>query len=162
MTKSILAKIGIIAIGVLIAVGAVLLICIALSDGQDVIYLAPDDGKTHSVEFENLKLLPGEQCEYTVTLKGDLSDCVVFLDFEEKEDKTLKNFARVRISADGNTVCDELLADVFGADAISLPADLCGGKQTELEIVYYLPEDVGNEAKNAKAVFELLITASNG
>lgn len=158
MTKSILAKIGIIAIGVLIAVGAVLLVCIALSDGQDVIYLAPDDGKTHAVEFENLKLLPGERCEYTVTLKGDLSDCGVLLDFEEKEDKTLKNFARVKISANGNTVCDELLADVFGADVISLAAD---GKQTELEIVFYIPEDVGNEAKNAEAVFELLITAGN-
>jgi hypothetical protein len=28
-------------------------------------------------------------------------------------------------------------------------------------MVYYLPVDIGNEAKNAEAVFELLLTASN-
>ena len=32
---------------------------------------------------------------------------------------------------------------------------------TPFEIVYYLPIDVGNEAKNAVAVFELHLTAYN-
>ena len=34
-------------------------------------------------------------------------------------------------------------------------------ENTELKIVYYLPLEVGNEAKKAEAFFELLIKASN-
>ena len=34
-------------------------------------------------------------------------------------------------------------------------------KNTEFQIVYYLPIDVGNEAKNAEALFGLMLTASN-
>ena len=49
----------------------------------------------------------------------------------------------------------------FEKEKIVLPVDFDEGENTELKIVYYLPLDVGNEAKNAEAVFELLLTASN-
>ena len=84
------------------------------------------------------------------------------LDFvDTDEEKTLKKYARVKIVADGEVISDELLADAFEKEKIVLPVDFDDKKNTELKIVYYLPLDVGNEAKNAEAVFELLLTASN-
>ena len=84
------------------------------------------------------------------------------LDFIETEEKTLKHFARVQIVANGDVVCDELLATVFEDEDIILPIDFTeDNKSIELKIVYYLPIEIGNEAKNAEAVFELLLTANN-
>ena len=67
----------------------------------------------------------------------------------------------MKIVANGEVISDELLADAFEKEKIVLPVDFDEGENTELKIVYYLPLDVGNEAKNAEAVFELLLTASN-
>ena len=88
--------------------------------------------------------------------KYDLS-----LDFVEIGNKSLKNFAYVKIISNGDVVCDKLLATVFEDQDVVLPVDFNEGKNTEITIVYYLPIDVGNEAKNAEAAFELLLTASN-
>ena len=73
----------------------------------------------------------------------------------------MKNYARVKIFANGEVVSDEQLADAFENEKIILPVDFDEGKNTELKIVYYLPLEVGNEAKKAEAFFELLLKASN-
>ena len=63
--------------------------------------------------------------------------------------------------ANGNVVCDELLADAIEDDNIVFPVDFEANDKNEIKIVYYLPLDVGNEAKKAEAQFELILTASN-
>lgn len=163
MTKSKLMQIILIAGSVLIIVGVSLLgWMLATEDERGVIEVKLEDGKTESLAFEALSLVPGEECEYTVKLeKSGASKYDLELDFVETEEKTLKNYARVKIIANAEVVCDELLATVFGNDDIVLPVDFSEDKNTELKIVYYLPIDVGNEAKNAEAIFELLLTASN-
>ncbi len=121
-----------------------------------------EDGKTELLAFENLSLVPGEKCEYIVKLEKSGADKYdLNLDFVEIEEKTLKNYARVKIIANDEVIRDELLAEVFENEDIVLPIDFKENKNTELTIVYYLPIDVGNEAKNAEAIFELLLTASN-
>ena len=67
----------------------------------------------------------------------------------------------MKIVSNGETVYDELLATAFEDEILVLPVDFNEGINTELKIVYYLPLEVGNEAKNAEAVFEVLLTASN-
>ena len=130
-------------------------------DAQNMIDVLLVDGKTKVVEFESLTLVPGEECEYTVRLrKSDIDKYKLKLDFVELEEKMLKNFARVKILANGEIVYDELLATTFENHGTVLSVDFAEEKNTELRIVYYLPIDVGNEAKNAEAIFELLLTAS--
>lgn len=164
MPKSKLMRIILIAGSVLIIVG-VSLMCwmLATEDERGVIEVKLEDGKTESLAFENLTLVPGEECEYIIKLeKTSASQYDLELDFvDTDEEKTLKNYARVKIFANGEVVSDELLADAFDNEKIILPVDFDEGKNTELKIVYYLPLDVGNEAKNAETVFELLLTASN-
>ena len=117
------------------------------------------------VEFEGLGLLPGEECEYIVAFKGDRAESYTvtldFVELDEGDRGTLKNFAYVKIEADGEVICDLLLSEAFEKEDIVLPVDFKEGVNTEFKVVYYLPIDVGNEAKNAEADFELLITASN-
>ena len=77
------------------------------------------------------------------------------------KEKTLKNFARVKIISNGETVHDELLASAFDSEDLKLTVNFAKKRNTELSIVYYLPIEVGNEAKNAEADFEIHLTASN-
>ena len=164
MPKSNLMRIILIAGSVLIIVGVSLMgWMLATEDERGVIEVKLEDGKTESLAFEALTLVPGEECEYTIQLeKTSASQYDLELDFVDTDkEKTLKDFARVKIIANGEVISDDLLADAFENEKIILPVNFDEGENTELKIVYYLPLDVGNEAKNAEAVFELLLTASN-
>lgn len=163
MPKSKLMRIILVAGSVLIIVGVSLMgWMLETEDERGVIEVKLEDGKTESLAFEDLTLVPGEECEYIIQLeKTSASKYDIELDFVETEEKTLKNYARVKIVANGEVISDELLADAFEKEKIVLSVDFDNGKNTELKVVYYLPIDVGNEAKKAEAVFELLLTASN-
>lgn len=130
---------------------------------EDIIKVQLSDGETEVIKFDALNLLPGDSCEYIIELKNDSSHkCSLSLDFVDVDEKeTLKNYAHVKIIANGAVVYDDLLATAFENDSIVLPVDFAKSTNTELKLVYYLPLEVGNEAKNAEAVFEVLITASN-
>ena len=163
MPKSKLMRIILMVGSIFIIVGVSLLgWMLSTKDEKNVIEVQIEDGETQSVEFKHLGLVPGEECEYTVKLeKSDADEYDLNLDFVEIEEKTLKNFARVKIIASGETVFDELLATAFESEDIVLHVDFNEDKKTEIKLVYYLPIEVGNEAKNAEAIFDLLITASN-
>ena len=163
MAKSKLMRIILVAGSALIIVGVSLMgWMLETEDERGVIEVKLEDGKTESLVFKNLTLVPGDECEYIIQLeKTSASKYDLELDFVETEEKTLKNYAYVKIIANGEVICDELLATVFENDNIVLPVNFDEGKNTELKIVYYLPIEVGNEAKKAEAVFELLLTASN-
>jgi ribonuclease-3 len=61
----------------------------------------------------------------------------------------------------GGRTKPSLLADAFESDAIVLPVDFSQNRNTELTVTYYMPSEVGNEAENAEAIFDLRIVASN-
>ena len=163
MLKSNFVRIMLITGGVLILVGVLLLgLSLKNKETPDVIKVSLEDGVTQSVQFEGLGLVPGQACEYTLSLKHEEKvKCDLKLDFVETEEGTLKNFARVKVMAGDEVLYDELLATAIENDNIVLPVDFRKDKNTELKIVYYLPLEVGNEAKNTEAVFELQLTASN-
>lgn len=164
MPKSKIMRIILIAGSLLIIVGVSLMTwMLSTEDERGVIEVKLEDGKTESLAFEDLTLVPGESCEYVVKLeKSSVSKYNVELDFVDTDrEKTLKNYARVKIVAGDEVICDELLADAFENEIIVLSVDFDEGKNTELKIVYYLPIEVGNEAKKAEAFFELLLKATN-
>lgn len=162
MTRGKLMRIILAVIGVLILVGVVLMAwMLATRDDKHVIRIDLDD-QIEPVAFENLCLIPGESCTYTIQLTGGAAKKYdLHLRFEETQNKALKNFAYVRIESDGQVLCDELMATVFAGEEIDLPVELNRGERQDLIITYYMPLEVGNEAQNAEAIFDLLITASN-
>ena len=162
MSKGKIMRLVLILGSALILVGVTLVVwTLNRNDEQNVIKVLLSDDATVTEQFESLRLVPGEECEYTVKLQSkkevlyDLN-----LDFVETEDKTLKQFARVKILSNGQVLYDELLATAFEDEDIAVEVDFRTDKNTELTILYYLPIDVGNEAKNAEAIFELLLSAN--
>ena len=134
---------------------------LATREDREVVRIDLDE-QIDPIGFENLCLIPGESCTYTLRLKGDVAKKYdVHLQFVETEDKTLKHFAFIRIESNGAVLCDELMATVFEGEGIDLHVDLKKSKQQDIVITYYMPIEVGNEAQNAEAIFDLLITASN-
>ena len=147
----------------LILIGILMTVWISIKNkNKDVIKVQLSDGKTEVISFDGLSLFPGGSCEYKIKLKNDgFPRYDLTLDFVDvDEEKTLKNYAYVKIIANGEVLCDELLATAFEDDTIALLVDDEKGINTELTVIYYLPIEVGNEAKNAEAVFEVQLTAS--
>ena len=165
MTRNIIIR-SLIAFGsLLIIVGVSLIGWInSTSADKNEIKVEIEEGHTESVEFKDFELVPGASCEYTVKFNGERArQYDVTLDFVEKEDKTLKKFAYVKIISGDEIIYDRLLADAFEDDVLEISVDFDNNENTELKIVYYLPIEVGNEAKNAEAVFELqFVTKSEG
>ena len=163
MTKSPLMRVLLI-VGSILIIASVCLMTWMLSteDERNVIKVSMDEGDSKPIKFDALSLVPGDECEYTVKLaKGSVDQFDLNLDFVENGDGALKNFARVKIIVRDNVVYDDLLANTLENESIQMSVDLREDINDEFRIVYYLPLDVGNEAKNAEAQFGLILTASN-
>lgn len=129
-------------------------------NGDGSIQVEIEDGETTEVEFEKLGLLPGQSTEYTLYLSSsDGPTKTVHFDFHETSDSPLADFVYVKMIFNGEVICDALLADVMTDAPITFEADLSTGEQHEVTIIYYMPEEVGNEAEGAEAWFDLYITA---
>lgn len=164
MHRGRLMRIILIAGSVLIIIGVALMTwMLATADERNVIKVSLDDGETKPIKFEALSLVPGSECEYVVKLKkgGGADEYDLKFDFVETGDGKLKDFARVKIITNGNVVHDELLSTALDNEHIISSVNFDEDRNTEFRIVYYLPLDVGNEAKNAEALFGLMLTASN-
>ena len=135
---------------------------LATADERSVISVSLNAGESKPVKFDALSMVPGDECEYEVKLvKGGAKKFDLTFDFIETGDGALKDYARVKIIVRDNVVYDDLLANTLENENILLSVDFSENKNTEFQIVYYLPIDVGNEAKNAEAMFGLMLTARN-
>ena len=131
------------------------------SKDQQVITVHIHEGEIETVAFADLTLVPGSSSQYIVKIKSDTAEnCELSLDFVRTAQSPLEEFAYVRIISDGEVVYDALLAEAFETK-LSLPVHFGLLHNTELTVEYYMPIEVGNEAKNAEAHFELHLTASN-
>ena len=163
MTKIRFMRIALAVLSTLILIGVALMIYVLVAfNNRNIIKINIENGETQAVEFKKLDLIPGEECNYTLSLSSKVADEYdILLVFRETEEHTLKDYARVRMESNGEVICDKLLAEMFTGNGISLSFRLVKDRSEDIQITYYLPEDVGNEAQNAEAAFELLITASN-
>lgn len=162
MTKSKFMRIVLIATSVLILIGVALMAwMLATQDERNYIKVDLDED-VEPIVFEDLCLIPGQQSVYILRLNsGSARSCNLSLDFVELEEKNLKDFAYIRIESNGQVLYDQRMCTAFEDGDISLPVDFTDTSAAEFTITYYLPIEVGNEAQNAEAFFELLITASN-
>ena len=167
MTRGRLLQILLIVGSILIIIGVSLIgWMLNTEEDRNVIVVVLSDNPTNAkeIEFESLALVPGEKCEYEIILKKDKAhkgdSYKLSLDFVELEESPLKEYARVKILSNGTVVHDELLANVLEGGDIVFTVDFSEGENTSLKLLYYLPLEVGNEAKNAGALFKLVLTAS--
>lgn len=130
------------------------------SNGDQSINVEIENGESEVVEFEKFGLVPGESTEYTLYLStNDGPTKHVTLEFSEQEDSPLKEFVRVKVLVNDEETCDELLADLLDGQKITCAGDLSSAEEFKITIIYYMPTEVGNEAANTEAWFNLYITA---
>lgn len=163
MKKNKLVRIALIVLSVMILIGVALtMYMLSIVNNHDIIKVNIKDDATQVVEFQNLCLIPGEKCEYTISFSSEVADEYnLRLAFRETVENTLKNYVHIKIEANGEIVYDQLLATLFDNSNITLTVDLTDDRKNDIKIIYYLPKEIGNEAQNAEANFELLITANN-
>ena len=151
-----------IAIGIMIGIiifECILAIKIYNSRRSGNIIVEIEEGETSVVEFEKLGLVPGQSVEYKLSLSTkDGPTNGIYLNFSETEDSPLKDFVKAKITINDVVICDDLLVDLFDESNILYEIDIYNS-DCDIVIVYYMPAEVGNEAENAEAWFDLLITA---
>lgn len=163
MVHNRIKQVTLIVLSVLILLGVALMAwSLATADDRDNIDLELSEGVTETISFENLCLLPGDEASYHLNLKdSNTKKYSLIFDFVEKDDKGLKNFVRVKIASGDTVLYDELLSTAITAERIAFDVNFRERLNTQLDITYYLPLDVGNEAKNGEVLFDLLLTATN-
>ena len=116
------------------------------------------------LEFRGFMVVPGGSDDYRVKLTPSVGVVADFsIDFQEVssiENATgvkLKDRARVKISVEGEEIVDDLLANVFDSEAYKKVLKLQERKAFYVDIVFYLPLEVGNEIKNASVDFYVTI-----
>lgn len=161
-TKKECTDIAILLLCLLILVGAVISIYILCAD-KTIIKMDIEPGQMRSVCFKNLCLLPGEESKFTLILSSEYAqEYRLRISFSDLDPTLqLKDYAYIRMEKDGEVICDELLAEVFTREGYELAVDFTDGAKNEIKIIYYMPENVGNEAQNAEAKFNLIVTATD-
>ncbi len=160
-------KISLINLGVLstlILVGIILLIILLVNPltRNNVIKVDVNDEGQKIIEFKNVNFVPGTAEKYTIKLETEVkSKYTITFDFNETEVGNLKEYVYVKVENDEEVLMDKLLKDAFDGETLVLSEVLKPGAPIELEVTYYMPENTGNAAKGEKAVFELIITATN-
>ena len=122
---------------------------------------------TETVEFRDMLLHPGETIEHTVSLTNEIEGkCKITIDFNEHKPEVyaneLQNYVYVTIVMDGKELCrDVLLKDLFEKKFEPIECKLDSKKPLDIKISYHMPLDVGNEAAQTDAFFDLVIKSSN-
>ncbi len=126
-----------------------------------VIEINLEDGKEEVIEFKNLELIPGSEVEYNVKVTVDKSDeYVLSFDFITLKDSKLKKYTHVKIvDENGVVICDELLKNLLDTEGIDHVFKISKLNPLYLDIIYYMEESVGNEAKGLEMTFDIIVSA---
>ena len=162
MTRKNIMSVGIVIISVLIIIGILLLLWVHFTDSdRNVIRVGLDMDESVPVDFEKLKLVPGESCEYTLSFSGkDSKRYDLALNFNETEKGSLRNYAKVKLVSGDEIIYDEYLKDAFDGDPVALHVDFSKKLNTKLLVIFYMPIEIGNEAMGAEVYFNLLVSAT--
>ena len=150
-------------LGVLaIIIGVVLIYTLYNEDDRDVIRINVDNQESKTISFENLAMAPGEETGYTFMFdQVDLAEYDVVLQFKKTEKTVPCDFIYVRISVDGEVMHDKSLGEFLDKDPVFFHINPIKNKSREVNVTYYIPLDVGNEAQDVEVYFDLIVTATS-
>ncbi len=104
-------------------------------------------------------IYPGYTTSYQIRLKGEKDKSYsVTVSFEEAGEVTMAPFVDVSVNYGGKTVGGGKLSELLEGKEATLQADFSSSTTQEVEIVYSMSEEVGDEAQNTVADFEVVLT----
>ncbi len=171
MSKIILRRVLISVCSVFLALvlGITLYFVIDPFDKQDnmtqiVIGESEDGVSVEHVSFEAPKIHPGETASHIVNLTGEIEGRTkVQLLFKKDTTKTndLAQYIIVTVKINEEKYCEMLLSDIFSKTLGTVDCEMSRTKPIVIEIAYSMPIEIGNEAADTEAFFDLMITSSN-
>lgn len=150
-------------IGILaLVVGVILMYTLYHGKERDIIHINIDSRESKTVSFQNASMVPGEETGYTFVFdQVDLAEYDVALQFKKTEKTVPCDFIYVRISVDGKVLHDKPLDNFLDNNAVFIHIEPIEDKREEVEVTYYIPLDVGNEAQDIEVYFDLVVTATS-
>ncbi len=162
MTTNKLVRIALIVLSITLLLGVGLSIALLVPREENIIRVDLENGEDTLIEFKQLSLTPGAECSYTLLLSTETDDEFdITFTFTETDDSPLKEYVYVKITDGEETIYELLLSDLLDGESLHMTRRLEKREAHPIVITYYLPQDVGNEAQDAEAVFDLHISASN-
>ena len=120
-------------------------------------------GQPQKVEFSQLAMVPGGKSEYIINpyrYAPGVYDLTFSFTDKELGHSVFDQSVYVYVEYDGVVYCDKSLVEIFESEDFTITIDLTDRVSEEVKLVYYIPEDVGNEIQGATANFELFIIAN--
>lgn len=163
MSKRTLVTIMLVTLCVSLMGGVVVNLLVLKAIDEDVVKVTLKEGEPAVVEFDDLDLIPGDKIEYTLKVADQINGAFdLELAFNEIAESPLKNYVYAKVEADGEEICDVLLAELLKeSKTFTLYCANDGIGSYDIKITYYMMPDVGNEAQEADAKFDLTLTAKN-
>ena len=119
-------------------------------------------GEPMEVQCDTLAMLPGVKNEFHITPYRDkpgVYDLTFsFIDYSDKE-SVYAEYVYVIVEYNEEEYCHQTLKSLFEAEDFTISVDLTQEIWEHINVVYYIPSDVGNELQGASADFELFVTA---
>lgn len=133
-----------------------------LRNPDDVLEIKLANGYTKSIDFGDMSLIPGESRKYELKLTTNISgEKDIEFAFEKLGDSELVKFVYCEITVNDKVVCNRRLDMLTDGRSYTYTANTRLGQPLDVDIRYYMPESVSNEAQGASADIKLNITATN-
>ncbi len=105
-------------------------------------------------------LVPGMSVSYEIHLKADEGDSFgITMDFEKTDKDSLARFVDVEVRSSGEKIDGAKLSEYLGGRQITFPTEFDSTSEIDIEIVYSMGIDVGDDAQNTTADFNILLSA---
>ncbi len=105
-------------------------------------------------------LCPGMRVSYEIHLKANEGDRFgITMDFEKTDTDSLAQFVDVEIRLSGEKIDGAKLSEYLGGRQITFPTEFDSTSEIDIEIVYGMGIDVGDDAQNTTADFNIILSA---
>lgn len=149
-------------LSILILVGVGLMIWMLLVDhGGGAIKVRVDVDIAVEAGINDVVIVPGYKNEYHLKVTADKPDEYdLTFSFVEQGNtaNALKDNLYILIEHDGVVYCDAKLSELYEGGP-TMPLQLKRLVAQDVKVIYYIPEEVGNEIKGDEIDFGLFITA---
>ncbi len=105
-------------------------------------------------------LCPGMSISYEIHLKANEGDSFgLTMDFKKTDADSLAPFVDVEVKLGGETLDGAKLFEYLDGKQITFPTEFVGTSNIDIEIVYSMGIEVGDEAQNTTADFNIVLSA---
>ncbi len=105
-------------------------------------------------------ICPGMHVSYEIHLQANMGDAFdITMNFEKTDADSLAKFIDVEIRSNGERIDSAKLAAYLSGKQIAFPAKFDSTSDIEIEILYSMGLDVGDEAQNTAADFNIVLSA---